>query len=951
MKRSAIFHLLSAFFILCSAELYAQRSIPLAGTWQFAADPKDRGITERWYAKRLSDKITLPGSMTENGKGDPVTLSTHWTGDILDSSYFKDPRYAPYRQEGKIKVPFWLQPDKYYVGAAWYRKEVNIPSEWNGKSVELFLERCHWSTTVWIDEREIGTQNALGTPHRYDLGTVLSSGKHTITIRVDNRITTVNPGVNSSSITDHSQTNWNGIVGSIALNASDPVSVTDLILTPDADHRLVHVSATISNRTSAMQAVIVTVRVNSPNGTRSAEISRSVNVPIGGITEEFHASLGDSVALWDEFTPHVYTVTAALSSPKFSAQRTETIGVRQLGTKGTQLTINGRPLFLRGTLECAIFPRTGYPSTDVKEWGRIFTVSKQYGLNHMRFHSWCPPEAAFRAADSLGLYLYVECSSWANQGVTLGDGEPVDAFVLQESERIVKEFGDHPSFCFMVYGNEPGGEHHSGFLTSFVRDWKKKDPRRLYSSASGWPQLPENDFHSMYEPRIQLWGAGLSSIINSQAPSSSYDWYNTISWRGKPVISHEIGQWCVYPNFDEIPKYNGVLKAKNFEIFRQTLAENGMKDLAVPFLHASGKLQVLCYKAEIEAALRTKGMGGFQLLDLHDFPGQGTALVGVLDPFWESKGYVTPEEYTQFCSSTVPLARFKKFIFHSAEDLVASVEVSHFGASSLPNIVPQWSVEDSTGKVITQGTLPARDIPVGNGTALGNVRFPLQGLPAPAMYRFAVTVNGHRNQWDFWVYPYQDLQPLLSGPVRVVRALDDSTIAFLNNGGSVLFTPVKGSLKKEFGGDIAVGFSSIFWNTAWTNKQPPHTLGILCDPAHPVFRQFPTQYHSNMQWWDAMSHANAMILTAFGEGTQPLLRAIDDWFTNRPLGLLVEGRIGKGKILISGIDLLTDAEKRPEARQLTASIITYMRSTAFAPVKEISPGTVRSMFTARPEHE
>ena len=93
--------------------------------------------------------------------------------------------------------------------------------------------------------------------------------------------------------------------------------------------------------------------------------------------------------------------------------------------------------------------------------------------------------------------------------------------------------------------------------------------------------------------------------------------------------------------------------------------------MADSFLLASGKLQALCYKADIEAALRTKNFAGFQLLDLHDFPGQGSAIVGVLNPFWESKGYVTPQEYSEFCNSVVPLARMSKFVFNSGDTLKA----------------------------------------------------------------------------------------------------------------------------------------------------------------------------------------------------------------------------------------------------------------------------------------
>src|ERR1019366_7865673 len=231
------------------------------------------------------------------------------------------------------------------------------------------------------------------------------------------------------------------------------------------------------------------------------------------------------------------------------------------------------------------------------------------------------------------MYLQVE-TCWANGATGLGDGRPVDQWVYDETARILQYYGNHPSFMLMPYGNEPGGRNASAWLAKYVSHFKALDPRRLWTSGSGWPELAENQFDVTPGPRIQQWGEGLRSRINSRPPETTTDYRSFISGRNVPVISHEIGQWCVYPNFDEIAQYTGYLKPKNFEIFRDRLQAGGMGGLAKPFLLASGKLQTLCYKEDIESALRTPGMGGFELLDLHDFPGQGTALVGVLDPFW-----------------------------------------------------------------------------------------------------------------------------------------------------------------------------------------------------------------------------------------------------------------------------------------------------------------------------
>jgi len=946
MKNFIIILLLIISFLYSNA--IAQERMPLNGKWQFAIDPQDKGVQEKWFSKPLDETVTLPGSMTENGKGYDISLSTQWTGNILDSSYFKLPEYAKYRQPGNFKVPFWLQPVKSYVGAAWYKRKIKIPAGWNEKSIELLFERCHWQSTLWIDDKLIGTQYALGAPHIFDLTGKLTPGEHTITVCVDNRIKDINPGANSSSLTDHSQTNWNGIVGEMTLTAREKIHFGEIRIFTDINKKTASVEMLILNLTSVNQKANISLLAK-PEGTLTAKQSftenkKEIELSPGKNTITIDYEMGSGAQLWDEFNPALYKMSCKLTSKNVSDSKEEVFGLRKLGTKKIQFTVNDKIIYLRGTLECAVFPKTGYPPTDEKEWSRIFSVCKEYGLNHMRFHSWCPPKAAFSAADKAGIYLHVECSAWANQGASIGDGKPIDKYIYDESESIVKAFGNHPSFCFMLYGNEPDGVNHQKYLGDFVSYWKKKDNRRLYSAAAGWPQLDVNDFHSMYEPRIQLWGAGLSSVINSQAPNTTYDWRNIIEWRGKPVISHEIGQWCVYPNYKEIKKYDGVLKAKNFEMFKESLEENGMAQYADTFLTASGKLQVLCYKTEIEAALRTKDMGGFQLLDLHDFPGQGTALIGVLDPFWETKGYVTPDEYKQFCNTTVPLARLSKFVFNSAEDFVAAVEVSHFGADEMKDVTPAWKIVDESGKVISSGTLAKTNIAIGNGIKLGSIRQPLNNFMAPAMYTLIINIGSFNNKWDFWVYPYENKEAIFNNDIKIARQLDAETIKLLNEGGSVLLTPVKGSIKNEKGGDIAVGFSSIFWNMAWTNKQPPHTLGILCDPKNPMLKEFPTQYHSNNQWWDAMSHCNAIKLNELGSNIQPVVRIIDDWFTNRPLGLIIEAKVGKGKIVISGIDLLTDAEKRPEAKQLTYSILKYMRSSSFTPSQEIQLEKIKDLF-------
>lgn len=917
------------------------KKIDLSGQWSFQIDSLDKGETDEWFDTKLSDRISLPGSMTTNGKGNDITLNTPWTGQIVDSSYFFKPEYASYRKPGNIKVPFWLQPVKYYKGAAWYQKKVNVPASWKNKHIELFVERSHWENKLWIDGSYVGMKNALGTPDVFDLTDFLSPGEHTITVRIDNCVKDIDVGQNSHSISDHTQSNWNGMIGKIFISAQPQTFIDDVQVYPDIHKKQIIARIKINSEVSKKILLTLSAKSDHQNAEQLKSLTKTFHFEGKDSAFEIVYNMGDHPLLWDEFHPNVYSLKVQLRSDDGTDEKQVQFGMREFASVGTQFTINGRKTFLRGTLECAIFPKTGFPPTDVASWMHVFEKAKSYGLNHMRFHSWCPPEAAFEAADKMGFYLHIECSSWANQGAVIGDGKPLDQFIYDESDRIVKAYGNHPSFCMMAYGNEPAGKNLKNYLTEFVEFWKQKDNRRLYTTAAGWPIVPENNYNSTPEPRIQHWGEGLKSIINREAPRTNYDWSSVIEKWQHPTISHEIGQWCVYPDFKEIKKYTGVLKAKNFEIFRDKLNENGLGHLADSFLLASGKLQVLCYKADIEAALRTPNFGGFQLLDLHDFPGQGTALVGVLNPFWEDKGYVTAKEYSRFCNATVPLVLFPKMIYLNNETLQVQVEMAHFGAARLQNASAKWEIKNSGNKILFSGNFPSTTIPIGNAFKLGEIKQSLASIKDPSKLTLTVTVGNYQNSWEWFVYPAQ--QPKAGDDILVTQQLNDDAVNKLNRGGKVLLTLKKGAISENHGGNIAIGFSSIFWNTAWTKGQPPHTLGVLVNPQSPALKYFPTDYYSGYQWWDAMSHSNAVMLDSVAKGLTPIVRVIDDWVTARSLGLVFECRVGNGKLLVSSIDLLSDKEQRPEARQLLYSLLKYMGSNAFDPKVKVGVSKIQNL--------
>ncbi|MGF7230030.1 exo-beta-1,4-galactosidase [Arachidicoccus sp.] len=930
-----------SLFIITNCPAQNANTISLAGKWSFKIDREDVGILQKYFESNLDGSILLPGSMVQNNLGDDVTLDTHWTGSIYDSSWYFNPRMAKYRTPGNLKFPFFLTPNKRYVGAAWYQKTVDIPANWTNKHITLFLERAHWQTKVWVDNKAVGERNSLSAPQVYDLTKELSKGIHRITIRVDNRIHAINPGQDSHSITDQTQGDWNGIVGKIVLEAVPEIWIKQIQTFPDLENHLVRVKLFIHNNLKQSETAKVTLSANSfnsPENQKVAPISQNIHCINGDEEVTIDYPMGKDFLAWNEFHPALYHLNVQLISNQGEDNAKTDFGMRSFKINGTRFAVNGVNTFLRGTVENCDFPITGYAPMDVPSWQRVFKIAKSYGLNEMRFHSYCPPEAAFEAADLEGFYLHVEGPSWANHGSSLGDGKPIDQYIYDETNRIDDAYGNHPSFCMMAYGNEPRGGHQAAYLNKFVDYWVAKDSRHVYTGAStgmSWPWVNQEQFIVRSGPRGLNWA--------TVGPNTLTSFYDAIKDHPIPYISHEVGQYCAFPDFTEIKKYTGVHKAKNFELFQQDLKDHFMGDQAHDFLMSSGKLQLLCYKGEIEKALRTPGFAGFELLGLNDYSGQGTALVGVLNVFWQSKGYVDADQFKAFSGSVVPLALIPKFVYKNNEQFKAAIQIANFGEGEIKNAHPQWQLTDEQGQVVANGALVIQNIPIGNAIALGEVNIPLSKIAKAAQLRFSVSLKGTsiKNSWNIWVYPNSEITQKDSSQIYFCHELNGQATEALKQGKKVLLLCAG---KVQMGKDVAMHFLPVFWNTSWFKMRPPHTTGIYLNPADPAFKYFPTEDFSDFQWWSLVNKQQVMWLKDFPHDFRPLVQPIDTWFLNRRLGLIFEAKVGNGRLMVCSADLSSNLNSRPAARQLLYSLTKYMESKDFKPKARVDLEVIQNLF-------
>lgn len=929
----------------------------LAGYWSFELDPGDAGLKQQWFTRRFRSHVKLPGTIQAQGFGFEVGTTTPWVATLYDRFWYLRDDYKDYTTYGKGKVPFLSQPQRHYLGPAWYQREIDIPQNLEERRVTLTLERPHWETTVWVDTTKIGSDRSLVAPHIYNLGH-LASGKHRLTIRIDNRmILPYRP--DAHSVSDAAGATWNGIIGRIELNDTGRVWIDDAQVFPNLKQMTMTIKVKIGNVTGRSGA-----------GTITAIWPDVGIVPVNwdenGGTAELEVPIRLDAEKWSEFHPGRVPLRIWLKGQGFEEYKDLNVGLRDLTAKGKEFLLNEKPIYLRGTNNDGVFPLTGVPPTDVKSWQQIFETCQKWGLNHMRFHSWCPPEAAFEAADQIGFYLQPEPGLWND----ISPGTDIERALYDETDRMIKAYGNHPSFMLLSPSNEPKGKWKEA-LSKWVEHYRHQDPRRLYANGSGHTEREAEGLAegTDYVDAQRVGG----NMLRRESGWYGSDYRDALTDIEVPVIAHEVGQWAAYPDFEIIKKFTGFLKAGNYEIFRDSLMAHGLLSRNKDFVQASGRFQVDCYKEDIEANLRTPGLSGFQLLGLNDYLGQGTAPVGLLDAFGESKGYVDADEFKKFCNAVVPLARLPRRIFTTDDTFDVNVEIANFGAEEIQNAKVVWRI---AGRPFDpKGEWPTQTIPIGKNIYMGKISFNLATFVAPGEYSLSVTlapvqffnaageiekrggvvpgVTYFQNEWKFWVYPTglsnpEEVPmaecPRSRVPDLLITSSWDEAEERLANGGKVLFCPKS----------VDLGWNSppldavpIFWNRSITPGWS-RMLGLwfqrkVADSRNYTLARFPSDSYFDWQWAEVIRNVRAINLDRFPD-LEPTVWAIDDWNRNYKLGVIFEGAVGDGKLLVSAIDVSNPIQSNPVMLQLRRSLVQYAKSDCFQPQVQVVPGAIRGLL-------
>lgn len=809
-----------------------------------------------------------------------------------------------------------LTPRHQYVGPATYSTTVTVTPEMAG-DYELFLERVMWKSVASWDGTALGTCDSLATPHVYVVpAKLMTPGKHTLTLTIDNSL--IHPiGEKSHSYGDSMQTRWNGAIGRLELRPANPLRQAR-VFAPFGE--------TVTVRLPALSHPVAT-------GVEGPVIAgKPVEATVDGVQAKRVAATADSITLrvpgakpWSEFDPQLYTLVLKWNGLEHRVR----FGFRSFEVRGRRVFMNDRPFFVRGNTENCHFPLTGYPAMDKATWLKIFGTLKAEGINQVRCHTWAVPQAAYDAADELGLLISPEVA-WIDgwmvrdhkylKGIGRGPKD-VDDFVHNELFRILDAYGNAPSFFSLSVGNELGSSDFA-LLGKWMNECKAYDGRHLYAASSARQISSGDDFLVTHNY------PGVGMVRERRHEGTDWDYEDVYGRTKLPTVAHEIGQWPVFPNFDrEIPKYTGLLRPWNLENLREASAKAGVLRFNDAYARASLMTNRLMYKDEIESFLRTPSCAGLQLLGIQDYSGQGEALIGWLDSFYDAKpGAERAVPVANYFAPVAYLARFPKYTWRADETFSAKLVIHNYGDKPL-NGPFAWSIP-----ALGQSGTFAQAVPVGEVREVGQIRVSLANVQAPAK----VELHFGNNRWPLWVYPAAIDATVPAG----VTFTDDpaEAKAALAKGGRVLFDAHACPAPKA---TIFSAFRPVYWSTTWFPGQRNTTLGMVVQDKSPAFAAFPTEDWQDWQWQHLVNGATTFRIAGAAPDFTPLAMPVVDFHKPALAALLFETAVGPGKLLVSGFDL---SAKRPEAQQLRRSLLDYVASDAFAPKAAVGKQALWALF-------
>jgi len=691
-------------------------TLSLRGEWEFVCKGKlgaqlrnQQGQHRHFYRQDWpgSRKIQVPGCWETQGVGEPGA-SECW--DCKEDNSAKAIRHK-------------------YMGYGWYRKTVTLPAAWAGKRIWLKIGGVRSQGWFWVNDEQVAHVNDYCGTYKYEITDFVTPGK---TVKIVAQISNELPARKGSEYALHK---WGGIHRDVELEATDAVFVDDAWMRGDFDARTaeMHVKIAGLDRLGAEERTALKVRCAIDGAT--AERALVVSNGLAAVEQTLTLPLGD-FRPWSPLHPNLYTGRVDLVlGDRVVGTRWERFGLRKLEVRGRELFLNNRPFFVRGYGDNFVNALEGVPPADAAFYRGHFGIARAAGFNFARLHTRCEVPEYFDAADECGMLIQPELPYYTDMPTMSFEFDPP-----RDVTELWEHFRRHPSFAVYSMGNEGSyGKRLAAWMHRYV---KAMDPDRLkinQDSGKEWVNAPGTSDYFGGPPKV---------------------WARASRNPARPFVCHEYLNLCVKLDSRLEPRFTGAWLPPVTRKGRAAwLAARGL-DLAFGdrLQDAQHALQRTYQKSGLESARVDPYCDGYIYWSIIDCAvDQGTTFTaqGLFTPFWERKpGGFSPQQFFAFNGPVCVLADFRPQarIFTAGESAEIDVLLSNYGEENIPAARAKWRIR-AGGRVLVQGVLPTREVPVGPVRKLGTVNLPMPDVPETTAAVFDVSVGGASNCWDVWLFP------------------------------------------------------------------------------------------------------------------------------------------------------------------------------------------------------
>lgn len=918
-------------------------SFNLDGKWQGRMDPEKVGEKQPWFSAqtRFKDEANVPGCWDNEGFG---------------------------TEHEKARTNF--------TGRFWYKKTVRVPAEWLGKRVFLCVGGVHRTARTWVNDQYLGEHIGYLLAFEYDITRQVTPGQEAvIAIEVDStHRPEIDPLHGECDIVDYmgagygkqakesgdlnageTDVTWGGIWGHVKLEARSEAWLAGLFVHPQLSPTGVKVRAQAEGDLAQAGADGARLEILDREGQLVATCRYELSKVLTGRGLTVEVPIPDGKP-WSFRAPYLYTATLSLLKGGKPIDLVSTrFGLREIKVEGPHFLLNGKIIFLNGYGDDSIYPETMAFPSDKEDYLKRLRLVKSYGFNYVRHHSHMLPPEYYDACDEVGMLVSAEYPiAYGNRATT----DAANANHRTIMRGAIRRHRNHPSIFNWCMGNEGGGDT---LRKDFLQIVREEDPTRLFIDTDGlWPgSLPNGENRDSLDFFVIQF-----DLMNTPLDNPRMFWFDGVP--AKPVVSHETGNFCTFPRFDQIPFFQSSLKPFWLTWGRDNYEKLGLLDQAVRFSYNSERLYALLHKINLEALRKNPRMSGYHWWLFQDF---WTTSNGLVDSHYRQKA-VWPDEVKQYNNDIVLLEDGLELSYRSGQTLETRLLVSNFGEAGLAGETLTWRLH-SGNVALSQGTL--RDLRAAQAdlTTLGSVSASLPQVSQPERIFLEVEMSAARrriqNHWTSWVYPprqeksavsvplyassslLEELAPFGAAPVPAGSNLPAHAVYVAPSARSNLLDAVERGaclvLLSPRKGFVTEGTR---FKQPWWHAQPAHGLDegtVVYD--HPITRGLAPEGWLDAGFYRLIEGAMGIRIEDLPEKPNVLVRSIIEPRAPRNKALLCEARAGNGSLLVSAFNH-RKARGFPENDWLLTRLLSYA-GTLPRPSASIALEALRSSATT-PSH-